>query len=133
MALGACIVEKHLTLSRDSKGPDSAFSLEPPQFKTMVEAIRIGERALGTISFGPGDHELASLNFRRSLFVVEDVKQGDAYSSQNIRWIRPAHGLHTRHLSEVLGCKAARNIERGTPLTWDLVVQPDTVTTLKER
>jgi pseudaminic acid synthase len=133
VALGACIVEKHLTLSRDCKGPDSAFSLDPPQFKSMVDAIRTAERALGSVSFGPGDHESVSLPFRRSLFVVEDVKQGEPFSSQNVRSIRPAHGLHTRHLSEVLGCKAARDIQRGTPLTWDLVVQPDAVTTSKER
>jgi pseudaminic acid synthase len=132
VALGACIVEKHLTLSRDSKGPDSAFSLEPQQFKSMVDAIRVTERALGTVCFGPEDHELASLTFRRSLFVVEDMKRGETFSTQNIRSIRPAHGLHTRHLSEVLGCKAARDIPRGTPLSWDLVVQPDTVPTLKE-
>ena len=133
VSLGACIVEKHLTLSRDCKGPDSAFSLEPQQFKSMVDAIRTAERALGTVCFGPGEHELGSLAFRRSLFVVEDMKRGELFSTTNVRSIRPAHGLHTRHFSEVLGCKAARDISRGTPLSWDLVVQPETVTTLKGR
>jgi pseudaminic acid synthase len=133
VALGACIIEKHLTLSRDVKGPDSAFSLEPHEFKAMVDAVRTAERALGTIRFGPGDHEMASLAFRRSLFVVEDVKKGETFSAQNVRSIRPAHGLHTRNLSQVLGCKAARDIPRGTPLSWDLVVQPEKITSFKER
>ncbi|MGH9512483.1 MAG: pseudaminic acid synthase [Terriglobales bacterium] len=121
VALGACIVEKHITLSRSSKGPDSAFSLEPQQFKSMVDAVRVAERSLGEIHFGLSAGEESSRIFRRSLFVVEDVKSGESFNEQNVRSIRPGHGLHTRYLPQILGKRAACNVERGTPLTWDLV------------
>ena len=121
VALGACIIEKHLTLSRSDQGPDSAFSLEPDEFRAMVDAVRFAEKALGVARFGPSAPEHPSLAFRRSLFVVEDVKSGEAFTSKNVRSIRPAHGLHTRHLSAILGRRAVRDIDRGTPLSWDLV------------
>jgi pseudaminic acid synthase len=121
VALGACIIEKHLTLSRSVPGPDSAFSLEPQEFKAMVDAVRTAEKALGNVHYGLTPKEAASRVFRRSLFVVADVKGGERFTVQNVRSIRPGHGLHTRHLSEVLGKTAARDIERGTPLSWDLV------------
>ena len=121
VTLGACIIEKHITLSRTSKGPDSEFSLEPQEFKAMVEAIRTTERALGAVHLGPGAQEASSLVFRRSLFVVEDLRRGEEFTARNVRSIRPAHGLHTRHLPQVLGKRAARDIARGTPLDWGLV------------
>jgi len=121
VALGACIIEKHLTLSRSEPGPDSAFSLEPHEFKAMVDAVRIAEKALGEVRFGCSTKEASSRVFRRSLFVVQDVKRGDRFTAENVRSIRPGHGLHTRHLSEVLGRQAACDIERGTPLSWELV------------
>ena len=120
-ALGASIIEKHITLSRSEPGPDSTFSLEPQEFKAMVDAVRIAEKALGEIHFGVGAREASSRVFRRSLFVVQDVKQGEFFTERNVRSIRPGHGLHTRHLVEVLGRSATRDIQRGTPLTWDLV------------
>ncbi len=123
VALGACIIEKHFTLSRSSKGPDSAFSLEPSEFKAMVEAVRVAEKALGEIHFGLTDSERSSRVFRRSLFVVQDVRQGEAFSEENVRSIRPGHGLHTRHLPQIVGKHASRDIERGTPLNWDLVAE----------
>jgi N-acetylneuraminate synthase len=122
VALGACIIEKHLTMSRATPGPDSGFSLEPHEFKAMVEAVRTAEKALGEVHFGLSDTEEASRVFRRSLFVVQDVKRGETFTPGNIRSIRPGHGLHTRHLAEVLGKRAVRDIERGTPLSWDLVL-----------
>ncbi|PYX07644.1 MAG: pseudaminic acid synthase [Acidobacteria bacterium] len=121
VALGACFIEKHITLSRSQKGPDSEFSLEPQEFEAMADAVHTAERALGKVQFGAGIEEANSRVFRRSLFVVQDVKQGQLLSDQNIRSIRPAHGLHTRHLPEVLGRRASRDIERGTPLSWNLV------------
>jgi N-acetylneuraminate synthase len=124
VALGGCIIEKHLTLSRSEPGPDSAFSLEPHEFKQMVDAVRIAQSALGEVHFGASDKESASRVFRRSLFVVMDLKRGELFTSANVRSIRPGHGLHTRHLPEVLGKPAARDIERGTPLAWDLVKLP---------
>jgi pseudaminic acid synthase len=121
VALGACIIEKHLTLSRSDPGPDSAFSLEPHEFKAMVDAVRITEKALGKVYFGCSAKEASSKVFRRSLFVVQDVKRGGLFTAENVRSIRPGHGLHTRHLAEVLGRQAACDVERGTPLTWELV------------
>jgi len=122
VALGACIIEKHLTFSRSEPGPDSAFSLEPQEFKAMVDAVRITERALGTVHFGIEAKEASSRVFRRSLFVVQNMKSGEAFTSENVRSIRPGYGLHTRHLPEVMGRNAARDIERGTPLSWELIL-----------
>jgi pseudaminic acid synthase len=121
VALGACIIEKHLCLRRSDGGPDGAFSLEPEEFKAMVEAVRTAEKALGSVQFAPGPREANSLKFRRSLFVVEDVKEGELFTRRNVRSIRPADGLHPRHLDEILGKRAACDVERGTPLSWALV------------
>jgi len=121
VALGACIVEKHFTLSRDVPGPDSAFSLEPHEFKAMVEAIRVAEKALGEVRYEVTEREQASRVFRRSLFVVQDVRVGEMFTRENVRSIRPGHGLYTRYLGKVLGRRATRNISRGTPLSWDMV------------
>jgi pseudaminic acid synthase len=123
VALGACIIEKHITLSRSLKGPDSAFSLEPHEFKAMVDAVRTAEKALGEVHFGNSACEESSLIFRRSLFVVQDTKEGELFTPGNVRSIRPGHGLHTRYLPQILGKRAARDIERGTPLNWNLVAK----------
>jgi len=123
VALGACIIEKHLTLSRSVPGPDSAFSLEPDEFKAMVDAVRTTEKALGEVHFGSSAKEDASRAFRRSLFVVEDVKEGEAFTSANVRSIRPGNGLHPRHFTEVLGKRASQGIKRGTPLRWEYVLR----------
>lgn len=120
-ALGAKIIEKHFTLSRNDPGPDSAFSLEPAEFRAMVDAVRTTEEALGVVQYECTASEAASRVFRRSLFVVADVKTGEPFTEKNVRAIRPGHGLHTRHLAEILGLRAVRDIERGTPLSWDLV------------
>jgi len=89
----------------------------------MVEAVRVAEKSLGEIHFGLTDGERRSRIFRRSLFVVEDVRQGEAFSEENVRSIRPGHGMHTRHLAQIVGRRASRDIERGTPLSWELVAQ----------
>lgn len=116
VALGACIIEKHFTLSRADGGPDSGFSLEPAEFKEMVDAVRVAERSLGEIKYGGTESEEKSKDFRRSLFVVEDIKAGEPFTPENVRSIRPGHGLMPRHLGRVLGCQASRDIPRGTPL-----------------
>lgn len=121
VALGACIIEKHLTLSRATPGPDSAFSLEPAEFAQMVADVRAAGQALGQPSYEVSENESASRIFRRSLFAVRDVRAGEVFTAENVRSIRPAHGLAPKHLREVLGRIASRDIERGTPLTWDLV------------
>lgn len=118
VALGACIVEKHLTLSRDVPGPDSAFSLEPHEFKAMVEAVRTGEKALGMVHYGVSEREASSRTFRRSLFVVREMKAGELFTTENVRSIRPGYGLHTRYLDEIVGRRASQDIKRGTPLNW---------------
>jgi pseudaminic acid synthase len=124
VALGACIIEKHLTLSRQVPGPDSAFSLEPHEFKAMVGAVRSAERAMGTVNYGLRNDEKESRVFRRSLFVVEDVRAGEPFTPKNVRSIRPGSGLPPKHLPVVLGQQARTDIRRGTPLSWDLVAKP---------
>ena len=121
VALGACVIEKHLTLSRATPGPDSAFSLEPPEFASLVEAVRIAEKALGSVHYGVGEQEAKARVFRRSLFVVRDMKAGELFTAETVRSIRPGYGLHTRHLDQVLNRRAACNIRRGTPITWELL------------
>lgn len=121
VALGACIVEKHFTLSRNVSGPDSSFSLEPHEFRTMVNAIRETELALGSVNYSITDHERASRIFRRSLFIVEDISKGELFTSRNVRSIRPGNGLPPKYIDDILGKKAKHNISRGTPLSWDLV------------
>ena len=121
VALGACIVEKHFTLSRAIPGPDSGFSLEPHEFKAMVEAVRTAEKALGKVSYGVGAQESKGRVFRRSLFVVRDMKAGEVFTAETVRSIRPGYGLHTRYLEVILGRMALQDIRRGTPLSWDLV------------
>jgi pseudaminic acid synthase len=120
-ALGARIVEKHLTLSREDEGPDSDFSLEPDEFAEMVQAVRKTEKALGEARYEATAEESESETFRRSLFVVEDVAEGEAFTEENVRSIRPGNGLHPRNLDDVIGKKARKDIEKGTPLSWSLV------------
>jgi pseudaminic acid synthase len=121
VALGASIVEKHFTLRRSDGGPDAEFSLEPQEFHDLVQSIRDVEAAVGHVSYAPTPSEEASRCFRRSLFVVEDVKRGERFTSRSVRSIRPGYGLPPRDLAGVLGRTAARDIPRGTPLSWDLV------------
>jgi pseudaminic acid synthase len=121
VAVGACIIEKHFTLSRKISGPDSAFSLEPHEFKVMVEAVRTVEKALGRVHYGGSEHEANSRMFRRSLFVVKDVKAGEVFTESNVRSIRPGQGLQPRYYENILGRFATRNIKRGSPLAWDML------------
>lgn len=121
VALGACIIEKHFTLSRATPGPDNSFSLEPAEFKALVESVRFTEKALGSIHYGVSESEARNRIFRRSLFVVKDVKAGEVLTHDNVRSIRPAHGLPPKYLDSVIGRRAAQSIDRGTPLRWELL------------
>jgi sialic acid synthase SpsE len=121
VALGARLIEKHFTLRRVDGGPDSSFSMEPVEFARMVNDIRQVEQALGNISYTRTQDEAKNLVFRRSLFIVKDMKHDELFTNQNVRSIRPGQGLHPRYLPDILGKKAARDIQRGTPLDWDLV------------
>ena len=121
VALGACIIEKHFTPSRAVPGPDSAFSLEPDEFKAMVEAVRAAEEALGTVSYAVTEHEAPSRAFRRSLYVVRDMRAGEPFTVATVRCIRPSNGLPPKHLGQILRRRASRDIAAGTPLSWELL------------
>lgn len=121
VALGATIIEKHLCLSRADGSVDSDFSLEPEEFAALVKNCSEAYRALGKVADGPVGVEADSLRFRRSLFVVEDVAEGECFSAKNVRSIRPAGGLHTRYYAKILDLPAKRTIKAGTPFAWDMV------------
>ena len=118
VALGARVVEKHLTLSRQIEGPDSKFSLEPHEFADMVQAVRFAQAALGQVRYRPTSGEQGSAAHRRSLFAVADIAAGEAITTENVRSIRPGAGLPPRLLPVVLGKRAVCPISRGTPLQW---------------
>jgi N-acetylneuraminate synthase len=122
IALGGCVVEKHFTLRRADGGPDAAFSLEPEEFKILVEDCKRAWRALGKATYDLQGCERGSIAFRRSVYVVRDVAAGEELTHQNIRSIRPGYGLPPKHLPEVLGRHAARNLKRGDPLQFEDVV-----------
>ncbi len=119
MALGACIIEKHMTIRRSDGGPDAAFSLEPSEFREMVDAAHVARNARGRASYGVKPSEESTLPFRRSLYTVAEIKQGEVFTEDNLRSIRPAGGLMPRHLADVLGKRARRDIRQFAPLSWD--------------
>lgn len=121
VALGAKIIEKHLTLRRADGGPDAAFSMEPNEFEKMVKEIRLVEKAIGNVTYELSSKQKNSREHSRSLFVVKDLKQGDVLTEENVRSIRPGFGMHTKYYETVLGSKVNRDILRGTPLSWDLI------------
>lgn len=121
VALGACIVEKHFIESRSVEGPDSSFSLEPAEFRQMVESVKVVSRALGGVQFDVSPREASSRVFRRSLFFVENVEAGEMLTDKNVRCIRPGNGIAPKHLPQILGRRATSAISRGTPVSWDLV------------
>jgi N-acetylneuraminate synthase len=121
VALGACVIEKHFTLARADGGPDAAFSLEPEELKRLVQDCRAAYDALGEVSYELKGSETQSLIFRRSLFVVEAVAEGEALSARNVRSIRPGHGLAPKHLPQVIGRTARRPLKRGEPLSWEMI------------
>ncbi|MDZ3837750.1 MAG: N-acetylneuraminate synthase family protein [Rhodospirillales bacterium] len=121
-ALGAVMIEKHLTLSRADGGADAAFSMEPDEFAALARDCRTAWRAAnGSAEPGRTGSEQASVAFRRSLFIVDDVAAGEVFTPANVRSIRPGHGLAPKHLPQVLGRRAACSIARGTPLAWEMI------------
>lgn len=121
VALGAKVVEKHLTLSRADGGADAAFSMEPAEFKEMVDNIRIIEKAMGRATFDLTEKQIRSREHSRSLFVAKDMKAGDIFTPENLRSVRPACGLHTIYYDDILGKKITKDAKIGTPMCWDLV------------
>lgn len=120
-ALGACVIEKHLTLKREDGGADAAFSMEPAEFREMCEGVRLMEQALGTETYELSDKQLREREHSRSLFVTENIKAGDCFTPQNMRSIRPGFGLHTRYFEEILGRRALQDLEKGTPMRFSYV------------
>jgi pseudaminic acid synthase len=121
VALGATVIEKHFTLDRADGGVDSAFSMEPAEFAQLVTECERAWEALGRVSYGPTEAEKKSLQFRRSLYVVQDVKAGGVLSKDNVRAIRPGLGLPPKFLDQVIGKTAKQDIARGTALRWELL------------
>ncbi len=116
VSLGAKVIEKHFILDRKLGGPDFAFSMEPNEFKEMVDAVRQVEKAVGKVTYYVSDDDK---KHRRSLFVVKDIKAGERFTEENIRSIRPGYGLHPKYLKRVLGREGKKNVEKGTPLGWE--------------
>jgi pseudaminic acid synthase len=121
VALGAILIEKHFIMDRSVGGPDSAFSMEPSEFEQMIKNIRDVEKAMGVATLELSAKSLKNREFARSLYIVNDMAEGDVFSKENIRSIRPAFGLSPRHLNEIIGKKATKALEKGTPASWDLI------------
>lgn len=121
VALGAKVIEKHLTLKRADGGADAAFSMEPAEFKEMVDTIRIIEKAMGKATYELTEKQQASKELSRSLFVAKDMKAGEVLTPENLRSVRPACGLHTKYYEELLGRKVKEDVKSGTPMAWELV------------
>lgn len=121
VALGATVIEKHFTLSREDGGVDAAFSLEPKEIRALVEETKRAWQALGRINYGPTATEMPYTLFRRSLYVARDMKSGEALTRENLRAIRPGKGLPPRYLDVLLGKRINKDVKRGTPMSWQLV------------
>lgn len=121
VALGAKIIEKHFCISRKIENPDCSFSMEPNEFKEMVQQIRQVEKALGTISYSATESEKDNIGFRRSIFAIQDIKKGETLNEHNIKVIRPGYGLKPKYYEQVLGRIALKNIDRGTPLSFEQI------------
>lgn len=121
IALGATIIEKHFTLLRADGGVDSAFSMEPDEMKMLVEETHKAWQALGKVSYGTTEKEKASAKFRRSIYIVEDIKKGEEFTSKNLRIIRPGSGMQPKYFDVLLGKRAACDIKRGLPMSWKFI------------
>jgi len=121
VAMGAKIIEKHFCLDRAIENPDSSFSMNPQEFAQMVRDVRQAEKAIGRVSYGPTEQEKSNITFRRSIFCVKDIKKGERLTEENIRVIRPGHGLAPKYYEEILGQVALADIERGTPMAHSMI------------
>lgn len=121
VAMGAEVIEKHFCLSRSIKNPDSSFSMEPLEFRKMVDDIRMAEKAVGVVSYGPTEQEKDSIIFRKSIFAVRDIKAGETLTDENIRVIRPGYGLKPKEYKRILGMKAAADINYGMPIQMSML------------
>lgn len=121
VAMGASIIEKHFCISRSIDNPDASFSMEVNEFAQMVQEIRLVEKAIGDVQYGITSQELENVSFRRSIFAVEDIKEGDSLTQENIRIIRPGNGLAPKHYKDIIYKKVNRDIKKGMPLSFDML------------
>lgn len=121
VTMGASIIEKHFCISREIENPDSSFSMDVNEFTNMVHDIRLVEQAIGRIKYGPTKQERPSIIFRKSIFVTQDIKKGEMFTRENIRVIRPGYGLQPKYYDEIINKKARYDIQRGTPLSFDII------------
>lgn len=121
IALGATVIEKHFTIDRSEGGVDSSFSLEPKELKSLVVGANQAWESLGKVTYGPTNSEMDSIKYRRSLFIVQDMKKDDLFTEINVKSIRPGQGLSPKYINNIIGKKISKNTNKGTPLTWDLI------------
>ncbi len=121
VALGACIIEKHVTLDRNGGGPDDSFSLEPADLQALCEGAKTAWSALGSVDYGRKSSELSNVKFRRSLYFVEDIKAGEVITEEHVRSVRPGYGLAPKELDQIQGRVVAQDIVKGTPVSWDIL------------
>ena len=121
VSMGARIIEKHFIADKSLDSPDADFSMDPREFQELVTAVRDTEKALGKVDYELSERSVRSRGFARSLFVVADIEEGESFTAENVRAIRPGDGLHPRHLTEVLGRRARFRIERGEPFRWVMI------------
>jgi len=121
IALGGCIIEKHVTLDRNGGGPDDSFSLEVEELKALCYGAKIAWEALGKVDYGRKSSEQGNVKFRRSLYFVEDIKAGETITEKHIRSIRPGYGMPPKYLNDLPGKEMACDVKRGTPIKWGLL------------
>ena len=122
VALSATVIEKHFTLDRSDGGVDSAFSIEPAELKALVEESKRAWQSLGEVNYTVTEAEKSSVQFRRSIYIVEDVRTGEAFSAKNVKVIRPGFGLAPKYYDHVIGRRASRDIKRGSAISWEMLV-----------
>lgn len=121
VVLGARVIEKHFILDKSIGGPDASFSMEPHEFKQMVDAVRDAEKALGKVDYSMNEKKKNSRLLGRSLFVVKDIKAGEKFTEENVRSIRPGYGLAPKYLKDIIGKVATKDISKGIPVSWDII------------
>jgi pseudaminic acid synthase len=121
VAFGAVLIEKHFIMDRSIGGPDSAFSMEPSEFEQMIRNVREVEKAMGIATLELSVKSAKNRDFARSLYIVSDMSKGETFSKENIRSIRPGFGLSPKHLKDIIGKKAIKSLEKGTPASWDII------------
>lgn len=121
VALGACLIEKHVTLDREGGGPDDSFSLEEPELTQLCRDSKIAWQALGKVNYQRKKSEEGNMVFRRSLYAVKDIAEGERFTTKNVKSIRPGYGLKPKYLNQIIGCQSLKNIQAGTPISFNFI------------